>query len=117
MGSILAIGMLLAWWMGMRFGMKRTRAVLQEGAAMLERPVAEFRRPVEMGPLHRPWAEIEQMRAAIIADQLGAGVPEGAGRPERAVPIACTDSTERVLFWLQWWEDSGGLFAATGAAA
>ncbi len=69
-------------------------------------PPEGMRRPAEFGPLLRPQAEIEAMRAAIIADQLALRQESPKQRRQR---LAHQDGTERerVLHWLWHWEDYG----------
>jgi len=90
-------------------------------------PAPIFRRPASMGPLLRPWEDIERIRVAIFADQLAAASSQSAGPDEQAVEHGSTsseeravakesaDSRERVIHWLMHWQEDG-LLAMTGRA-
>jgi|SRR5215471_405875 len=58
--------------------------------ASLTPAMPTFRRPVEFGPLHVPWSQIECMRACILIDQLTGGPHD----------------TDHVAFWLEHWHDA-----------
>jgi len=78
-------------------------------------PAPIFRRPASMGPLLRPWEDIERIRVAIFADQLAAASSGSTDSEERAVAKESADSRERVIHWLMHWQEDG-LLAMTGRA-
>jgi hypothetical protein len=82
-GGGMLIGM---YWASRAYDVRITR---DRQASVPIAPV--FRRPIEFGPLMRPWEDIERMRVAILADQLAFG--EGGA------------AHERVLYWLSHWDD------------
>lgn len=89
-------------------------------------PPPIFRRPAEFGPLRLPWDQVEQLRVAILADQLAEGddtavcvdLSDGRVGLRPANPGDLADQLEgldvarqRVLLWLAHWQADaiGGL--------
>lgn len=69
--------------------------------APIPAPSPIFRRPAEFGPLRLDWDDMDRIRTAIVADQLGGGDP----------------SPERAREWLYHWQDDVVALTGRGLAA
>ncbi len=102
----------VAW----RLGAVRERALARRTVRYAPPVPPEFRRAPEFGPLLRPWEDIERVRVAILADQL-AMRPESPKQRRLRRARQQVGEEERVLYWLQHWQDYTGSLTGRGLAA
>lgn len=118
--TIYAIGMGSVLWFAFHsLFQRRMESITRPLAVINGIPIEDepgMRRPAEFGPLLRPWEEIERVRAAIIADQLGARHESAAQRRRRMARMGGATEQDRVLHWLAHWQDYAGSLTGRGWA-